>query len=140
MAAPTDIIASGSYPRLNIVISTADVLMDSVTRSAKRTEDLFIGAVSKAVIMADYSNPVLELAFVGFVAAWSGFASQHPGTSVALADIPGWPSGSGANVHGFDGSTGVFIFEEPKSSGKREQKLTDIDFNIKHYPFMGSGS
>jgi hypothetical protein len=142
MAAPTDIIASGSYPRINFTVSTADVLMDSVTRSAKRDQDLFIGAASKAVIMAQYANPVLELEFNGFVATstYTGFAGQHPGTTVNLTDIPGWPTSSGANVHGFPGDTGVFIFEDPKTNSKRTANMVDVSFKIMHYPYMGHGS
>jgi len=140
MSAPNSLINYGSFPYLNIVKSTADVLMDSHSRSGTREEDLFKGAVSKAVERALYSNPVLDLEFDGFVSAWSGFAVKHPGTASLVADIPGWPTGGGANVFGFEGDTGAFIFLDPKTNGTREGKMTNLAFKFRHFPFMGSST
>ena len=121
MAAPDTLVNYGSYPELNIVVSDANILMDSHGRTASRDEDLFIGAVSKGVERALYSNPVLTLDFAGFVAAWSGWAASHPGARLAAtSDIPGWTSGG---IFGFDGSTGNFIQLDQKSDGTREGKL-----------------
>lgn len=138
MAAPDKLIQYGSYPTLNILADTADVLMDNITRNGNRERELFKGCISLAVERILESNPTLSLEFKGFVAAWSGFAAQMPGTHVLLADIPGWPTGGGANVFAFDGSTGCFIYGEPKASRAREGKLTGLDFKIDHFPFAGS--
>lgn len=136
--APASLFNFGNFPYLNIVKSTADVLMDSHSRAGSREEELYKGAVSKAVERALYSNPILELDFGGHVAAWSGFAVKHPGTHSLLADIPGWPTGVGANIFGFEGDTGAFVFVDPKSDGTRDGKMTQLSFKFRHFPFMGS--
>lgn len=136
MAAPAQQTAHGSHPTLNIVVDTADVLMESFTRNAKRTEDLFIGAETKAVQRALYSDPQLEMPFEGYVAAWSGLAIRHPGSALTdSGDVPGWPATG--TVHGFAGDTGSFIFKDPTSKGTREGKLIDLSFTILHLPFIG---
>lgn len=136
MAAPALQVAHGSHPTLNIVVDTAAILMDSFTRNAKRTEDLFIGASTKCVERALYSDPQLEMPFAGFVTAWSGLATTHPGTALAnSAAVPGWPATGG--VHGFAGDTGSFIFKDVTSKGGREAKLIDISFTILHLPLIG---
>jgi hypothetical protein len=141
MPAPDSLVNYGSYPELNIVVSTADVLMDSHGRTASRDEDLFIGAASKGVERAMYSNPMLTLDFAGFVAAHSGWAASHPGARIAATtDIPAWPTGGGANVFGFDGSTGNFIQLDQKTDGTREGKLINFSCVIKHFPLMTAGN
>ena len=141
MAAPDTLVNYGSFPELNIVVSTADILMDSHSRMATREEDLFKGAVSKGVERALYSNPVLELEFEGFVAAWSGWAVSHPGARLAATtDIPAWPTGSVTAIFGFDGTTGNFIQLDQKSNGTREGKLVNFSCKVKHFPAMTAGA
>lgn len=140
MAAPESLVNYGSYPEINFVVSTADVLMDSHSRTASRDEDLFVDATSKGVTRALYSNPVLTMEFSGFVAAWSGWAISHPGARLATAstDVPGWPASGG--VFGFDASTGNFIQLDQKSDGTREGKLTNFSCTVKHFPLMTAGA
>ena len=140
MPAPDSLVNYGSYPELNIVVSTADVLMDSHGRTASRDEDLFLGAASKGVERAMYSNPVLTLDYAGFVAAHSGWAVSHPGARLATAstDVPGWPASGG--VFGFDASTGNFIQLDQKSDGTREGKLINFSCVVKHFPLMTAGA
>lgn len=138
MAAPDTLVNYNSFPYLNIVVSTADVIMDSHGRTASRDEDLFIGATTKCVERALYSNPILTLDFSGFVAAWTGWAASNPGDRVdATTDIPGWTSGG---IFGFDGSTGNFIQLDQKSDGTREGKMVNFSCQIKHFPLMTAGA
>lgn len=136
MAAPEALLNWGSYPEIQIVESTAAVLMDSISRQGKRDKEVFIGADTKGVERALYSNPVLEMDFSGYVAAWSGYAAEESGQDTTVGDCPGWPAAG--SLHGFAGDSGAFVFEDPKSDGTREGKLTNISFKIVHYPRMGT--
>lgn len=137
MAAPTLRTASGNMPTsIKFIADTAAVLMKSITRKATSKVEELIGSTTQSVEGTMEYDRQLTFSFDGMVNAWSGFATQLTGTTVAASsDVPGWPATG--TCHGFAGDTGSFIFRNPESRDTNTENMVALTFEIVHLPYNG---
>jgi hypothetical protein len=111
------------------LIDEPDLLVQSLTITPTREKQNWKGA-NLATRALRYTDPILTFAFTAIISAVTGFANQHPGTSVAdLLNFSG-------NVYQFDPERGIMVFEDPSRSLTLENE-PETSFNVVHYPFIG---
>ena len=122
------IIKYGDISDLGL-IDEPDLLVQSLTITPTREKQNWKGA-NLATRALRYTDPILTFAFTAIISAVTGFANQHPGTSVAdLLNFSG-------NVYQFDPERGIMVFEDPSRSLTLENE-PETSFNVVHYPFIG---
>lgn len=121
------IIQWGALPATEL-LDEPDFSVKTLTRKASRTKKSYKDAKG-ATNGLRYIDPMLTFSFVGVPAAETGFAIQHPGTGVAsLLNFTD-------DVHGFDPSEGVLIFEDPEDTLNQEDPL-ELKFDVVQYSFI----
>lgn len=122
------IIKYGDISDLGL-IDEPDLLVQSLTITPARTKNNWLGA-NLATRALRYTDPILTFAFTAIISTVTGFANQHPGTSVAdLLNFAG-------NVYQFDPERGIMVYEDPSRNLTLENE-PEVSFNVVHYPFIG---
>ena len=121
------ILQWGALPATEL-LDEPDFSVKTLSRKPMRTKKVYKNAKG-ATNGLRYIDPLLTFSFVGVPSAEAGFAIQHPGTGVAsLLNFT-------TDIHGFDPSEGVLIFEDPEDTLNQEDPL-ELKFDVVHYSFI----
>lgn len=121
------VIVKGALPESGLV-DEANLLVRSLTITPQRTKRTFEGA-NGATFGIRYTNPLMVLAFSGWISTFAGLADAHPGSDVT--DLANYEDA----MHGFDPDEGTMVYEEPTRELDTENPA-QVRFNVVQYPFV----
>lgn len=134
MAAPAEVIIHGTSASGDLVdepSNTPSVLVESLSFKFTR-ERIEYRNRNKAFRKLKYVNPLLVMAFAGFLTAAAGSGNvggAHAGTEVASL------SNFAAERRGMDPAVGTLILEDPEDELTLEED-SKTKFNVLHAPFV----
>ena len=121
------IIQFGAIPA-DVMLDEAEFSVKTMSRKASRTKKVYKNAKG-ATNGLRFIDPMLVFSFTGVPGDASGFAVQHPGTSVtSLLNFA-------APARGFDPTAGVLVFEDPEDSYSQEDPV-EVKFDVAQYSFV----
>ena len=133
MPAPQEVYihgTDGAYDLKDEPEVNPSVLVETFSAKATR-ERIEYRNRNRAFRKLKYVNPLLVMAFAGYIGQYTGLAIQHPGTQVtSLANFQ-------AERLGFDPTVGTMILEDPENELSLEDDAK-TKFNVVHAPFVES--